>query len=107
MTSNQLPDSSNFFATIFTEKSKAEIAQLYKSAGWKLRKCTFTDFEISQDWASIVIDGNDNILMHGVVADVEERVAKLMTPLQQHAIAYCAEFYDVDENLEATFTFPS
>ena len=102
MAINQLPEGSNFFATIFTEKSKEEISQIYESAGWKVRKSSFTDFEISQDWASIAIAGNQEILMHGTVAEVENKAFKITAPLIHHKISYKVEFYDADDNLELT-----
>ena len=43
MTINQLPEGSNFFATIFTEKSKEEISQMYESEGWKAVSYTHLD----------------------------------------------------------------
>lgn len=99
---NQLPEGSNFFATVFTEKSKSEISQIYKSAGWKVRQSSFNDFEISQDWVSIIIDGDQEVLMHGAVAELENRVFKITAPLVQHKISHRVEFYDADENLEST-----
>ena len=102
MAINQLSDGSNFFATIFTEKSKEKISQVYESEGWKVRKSSFTDFEISQDWASITIAGNQEILMHGIVVEVENRAFKITAPLIHHKISHKVEFYDADDNLELT-----
>lgn len=98
----QLPEGSNFFGTLLTEKSKEEISKLYESEGWKVRKCARTDFEISQDWATIIIDGDTEVLMHGSVADVENKTFKITLPLSRQKISHKIEFYDADENLESS-----
>jgi hypothetical protein len=88
---NDVPDSSNFFASLATELSKEQVARLYERRGWAVRKCTWVDFEIRCPWAELIIDGESPILLHGPVAQVLLNVEAILAPLREAGVSYTAE----------------
>jgi hypothetical protein len=90
---SEIPDSSNFFSSLHTALSREEVANLYGALGWRVRKCSWTDFEIISDSAELVIESESPILMHGPVADLIARAEELVTPLRMAGITFTAECY--------------
>ena len=89
----ELPDSSNFFSSLHTSLSKKQVARLYEALGWRVRKCSWVDYEVVSDWAELVIEAGFPILVHGLVADLPARVEELVTPLRTAGISFAAECY--------------
>ena len=89
----EMTDGSNFYSVLNTALSKAQVATLYSVLGWKIRKCTWVDYEIESDWAALVIEADSPILMHGNVTDPLARVDELVAPLRAANIAFTAECY--------------
>jgi hypothetical protein len=94
-----VPDGSNFFASLATELSKEEIARLYGSCDWAVRRCALVDFEIRCPWAELIIDGQSPILLHGPVAQVLLNVEAILAPLRAAGVSYTAECYGEAEEL--------
>lgn len=92
----ELPDSSNFFSSLQTSFSREQVAGLYGALGWKVRKCTWVDYEIISDWAELIIEADAPILMHGPVADLPARAEELVAPLRAAGISFTAECYGPD-----------
>ena len=88
-----IPDESNFFASLDTTLTRAKVARLYGAVGWHVRKCSWVDYEITSDWAELVIEAESPILMHGVVADLPSRVIELVSPLRAAGVVFTAECY--------------
>ena len=65
----ELPDGSNFFSALHTCLSREQVAGLYGALGWQVRKCSWVDYEITSDWAELVIEAESPILMHGPEPD--------------------------------------
>lgn len=99
---NDSPEEANFFGVLTTSKSKEEIAILYENNGWLMRKCSETDFEISTPTASIVIDGINEILMHGLVAYVDLNINEIVYPLAINKISYKVEIYSAEDEVILT-----
>ena len=87
------PDESNFFSAIDTELSREQVAQLYGASGWRVRKCSWIDYEVISDWAELIIEAESPILMHGPVADLPARAEELVAPLRAAGISFTAECY--------------
>jgi hypothetical protein len=93
------PDESNFFSSLKTGLSRCQVADLYAPLGWRIRKCSWTDYEIEIAWADLVIEAESPILMHGPVADVLVNADRILAPLRAAGVAYSAECYDEARNL--------
>jgi hypothetical protein len=79
----EIPDRSNFFASLAPGLSPARIANLYRNAGWVVRKCEWTAYELRCDWADLVLQGDAApMLLHGAVADFPARADELLAPLK-------------------------
>jgi hypothetical protein len=90
----------NFYSSIDTALSRKEIAELYGAIGWRVRKCSWVDYEVVCDWAELIIESESPILMHGSVADLRNRIDELMAPLRAAHAAYSVECYRADGELE-------
>lgn len=88
-----VPDSSNFFAGLDTRLTRAQVARLYGRLGWRVRMCSWVDYEVASDWAELVIEGESPVLMHGPVADLPDRVEELVAPLRAAGVTFAAECY--------------
>lgn len=73
--------------------SREQVARLYGVLGWKVRKCSWVDYEVISDWAELVIEAEAPILMHGPVADLSTRAEELVAPLRAAGITFTAECY--------------
>jgi hypothetical protein len=94
-----LPDGSNFYSSLYTKLSKEQVAGLYSPLELWSRKCSWFDYEIRGEWAELVIESKDPILMHGPVADVLANADRLLKPLRDAGVKYSAEAYDDEGNL--------
>ncbi|RSZ24205.1 hypothetical protein EJO66_32025 [Variovorax beijingensis] len=92
----ELPDGSNFFATLETELLKEQVAALFAAKGWRSRKCSWVDFEVRNDWAELVIDGTFPILLHGPVANIDQNAEFILQTLRDAGVRYKAESYGDD-----------
>jgi hypothetical protein len=94
------PIRTNFYSSLHTDISRKQIAELYETNGWKVRKCSWVDYEISCAWAELVIEAENPILMHGIVADVATRVEELIAPLRSKGIQFSCECYGPEPDRE-------
>jgi hypothetical protein len=97
---SEIPEGSNFFASLETTKSLEAIAGLYSSAGWEVRMCSWTDFEVTSAIGELIIEGKPP-LVHGPVADPLVNLDAVTKPLRDAAIAFSCECYDEEGNLLA------
>jgi hypothetical protein len=96
----EVPDGSHFFSALDTPLTPAEVAGLYGTLGWRVRKCSRVDYEVISDWAELVIDAASPILMHGPVADLPARAEELVAPLRAAGISFTAECYGPEPDRE-------
>ena len=80
----EVPASSNFFASVKSATSLETVANLYRSAGWDVRKGGWTEFEARSGIGELVIEGNP-ILVHGPVADPVANADAVTKPLRDGA----------------------
>ena len=85
-------------ATLTTSQAKPQakpsIAARFHAAGWSVRKCAWADLELTCAWAELVLDGDAELLLHGPVADVEQRAVEIVALLVTAKVAVQAEWYD-------------
>ena len=70
-----------------------QVSQLYEKRGWSIRKCGRSEYEISSDWAELVLESESPLLLHGPVADLPARADELLEPLRTAGIPFTAEYY--------------
>lgn len=90
----ELPGSDNLYGTLSTRLSKTEVAVLFRRSGWCVRRTSFSDYEVWCDWAELVIEGEEQILIHGGVRSVETRLKEIGAILTDCEGKYSLEAYD-------------
>jgi|SRR6516225_3381180 hypothetical protein len=90
-------DTADFYSSLQTALSREHVAGLYGALGWRVRKCSWTDYEVLGPWAELVIEAEGPILMHGTV--VLARAEEVLAPLREAGISFAAEFYGADGKL--------
>ncbi len=95
-----IPDTSNFFSSLHTSLSREEVAGLYGALGWRIRRCSWTDYEVFGPWCELIIEAEAPILMHGPVADVVTRADELVAPLRAAGVRFTAECYGPEPERE-------
>jgi hypothetical protein len=93
---HDIPDRSNFFASLHTPLSRRRLVGLFARLGWSVRKCSRTDYEIRSPFAELVIEAESPILMHGPVAEVAANVERILAPLREAGVGHTAECHDAD-----------
>jgi hypothetical protein len=99
-----VPNTASFYSSLNTDLSPEQVAGLYGALGWKVRKCSWTDFEIFGLWCELVIEAKSPILMHGAVADVLAHVEELVAPLRKAGVPFSAQCYGPDGELLREFS---
>jgi hypothetical protein len=100
---DDIPDKPNFYSSLYTALSRRDVAELYRSLGWQIRKCSWTDYEISCSFAELLIKAEGPILMHGSVACVLENVETILAPLRTAEVGYSSECYGENGELLQEF----
>src|SRR5262249_5939081 len=85
---------SDFFASLHTAWSKRRIARLFAGPVWTVRKCGWTDYELTSPFAELVIEAESPTLFNGSVLDAEANIDQILMLLRDTKIAQSAECYD-------------
>jgi hypothetical protein len=92
-----VPESSNVYGVIYSNHSKEEIAKKIGKAGWNIRKVSWFDWELINDFSELIIDGDEEILIHGsVFPDHFDTFANKMKEIE---LQFSLELYDEKGNL--------
>ncbi|MBP3961071.1 hypothetical protein J8F10_38105 [Gemmata sp. G18] len=98
-----LPDESNVFGSLHTSRSPEFVARAFARSGWDVRKCSWTDYEITCEFAELVIERSavepEYVLIHGSVADVRANLPRVTEPLAAAGIPYSLECYNAERDL--------
>jgi hypothetical protein len=94
-----IPESSNFFATLYTKRSRQRLSELFKPLNWSVRPCGSTSYELRSPFAELVVEAESPILLHGSVDDIEANIDRIIGPLRIAGVAFIAECYGVDGEL--------
>ena len=97
-----IADTTNFYARVDGALSRREVADLYASAGWSMRKCGWDEFEVRCATGELVIESERPILVHGPVSEIASNVDRVVEPLRSAKLAFSAECYDDDRRLIRT-----
>jgi hypothetical protein len=98
--SRQMPDSSNFYSSLHTRRTRREVGALFEAAGWAVREPDDWDhLEVHCPWAELVIESESPILMHGLVADVAANGDRVLAPLRAGGVGFTAEGYGPENEL--------
>jgi hypothetical protein len=89
-----IPDGSNFFASLHTPLSRRQVAELFAPLRWRARRRGWADYEVICPFAELVIEAESSILLHGPIADVWENAEHVLVTLRDAGVAYTAESYD-------------
>ena len=100
---SELPEGSNFYSALETSLPRERVAELFRSLGFIVRKCSWVDYEIRSDWAELVIEAEGPILMHGPIANIAVNVEKVLARLREAGIEYFGECYDENRELLQEF----
>lgn len=79
--------------------SKGRVAGLFRSAGWHVGKCGWTEYEVRCPWAELVIEGEKEVLIHGHVSGDPERAEHFLGLLRSSGMPFQLEFYDLNGKL--------
>jgi hypothetical protein len=92
------------YSVLDTALSLEQIADLFGSLGWWIRKWSWTGHEMRCPWAELYLDGEGEILMHGPIADPLIHAEELFTPLRSAGVRFWGEFYGPKSELLQEFS---
>jgi len=95
----------DFYATLHSTRSRRQIARLFRPPIWRVRKCTWTDYEIASEFAELTLEAESPALLHGWVTDLEVNTELVLAPLRAGAVAYTAEVSKTGGDLQRKFTW--
>jgi hypothetical protein len=87
-------EASNFYAS-FNNISKTKSKSTFELFGWSSRKASWTDFELTNDWAELI----NEPLLHGSVAFNPDNIKVLDEIFSTLSGQYVYEFYDNQKKL--------
>ncbi|SDS98830.1 hypothetical protein SAMN05216271_3284 [Halopseudomonas sabulinigri] len=86
----------DFYSGLVTDLKKSAVAELFNNKGWTCRKCAWDDYELKNEFSDFVIEGNDEILMNGIINKYDESMSKIIEVLESNYIQYSIEVYGDD-----------
>lgn len=89
----------DIYLTLDTNLSCSKITGLFASAGWSSRMCSWTEHEITSDFAELIIASERPILISGGIDRVPESVDKILSILDAASLNYSYEVYDENDSL--------
>jgi len=90
----ELPERSNFYCVVHTCLQSKRVAQLFVAPVWRVRPCSWSDYEAVSDFAEVVIESSHPVLVHGLVADVSVSGPRVIEPLAAGGLSGTFECYD-------------
>jgi hypothetical protein len=93
-----IPDFTNFYCSVHTQKGPGEIARVFVP-DWRVRNCSWTDYEAQSDFAEVVIESSDPVLVHGPVSNVLVNSLRIIELLAAAGLSGTFECYDESDAL--------
>lgn len=91
-----MPERNNFYSELFLQSTEAVIIK-FQNEDWSVNKCSFTDFEMTNNWSELVLAKTDNnLLLHGAVAYHQDNINMIKNILDSFNCGYNIEFYQDD-----------
>ena len=101
---NIFPDFVNFYS-IIESPSKIEIKNRFYNDSWKIRKESFYDFEIANEWAELNLIGeNSNLILTGMISNPDVNYKVLINFMTEIDAKFTAELYDKNNLLLNKFS---
>ncbi|MEO6253811.1 MAG: hypothetical protein ABIO79_10920 [Ferruginibacter sp.] len=92
-------EKNNFYAS-FSNVDKEYIKKAFEKEGWNLRKASWTDYELSNRWSELILEGeNDSPLLNGAIYFCQENLEILDKIFMSLKGEFQYEFYDENKNL--------
>jgi len=105
-----IPSATNFFCTLYTDRSAEQVAELYRPLGRRIRKSGWREYEVHAPFGYLLIEAYavepGILLARGPVADPLENAAALLEPLRRTGIRHEVECYGEDGELLGEFKYP-
>jgi hypothetical protein len=95
----------DFYATLHLTRSRRQVARLFLPPTWRVRKCSWTDYEITSDFAELTLEAESPALLHGWVIDFEVNAEQVLATLRAGGVAYTAEVYKARGEAQREFTW--
>ncbi|MFI9163391.1 hypothetical protein [Kitasatospora aureofaciens] len=86
----------NVYGFLPSAVSALDIAQAFYAAGWRVRKSSWTEFEVEHTYAELELFPETPVRFGGVV--VPERIDDLLSAFSALGLSYTVELYDQDDN---------
>lgn len=87
-----LPESTNVYGVIYSTLSKNEIANRFGQLDWRVSKSSWFDWEITNDYSELIIEGDEEILIHGAVSPGSFTL--LVNTMKEIGLQFSVELYD-------------
>jgi hypothetical protein len=96
---NALPEIAHISIALHTALSKEHVVDVFRHLGWRVRKCSWVDFEVASGWAELILESDRPMLFHGCVLEALPNAEPILVPLREAGIGYDAELYSEDREL--------
>lgn len=88
-----MPENNNCYAELMLPSTEIVIVK-FQQEGWSVKKCSFTDFEMRNNWSELTLAKTDNeLLLHGAVAFHQDNINIIKNILDSFDCGYNLEFY--------------
>lgn len=89
----------DIYMTLDTRLPSSKINALFSRAGWSSRMCSWTEHEITSDFAELVIASEAPVLISGGIDRAPESVDKIHSILDAANVNYSFDVYDENDCL--------
>ncbi|GAA0189042.1 hypothetical protein GCM10009122_48630 [Fulvivirga kasyanovii] len=97
-----IPEELNMYGTIEGINSKLELVSKFHQLGWSVRKSSWTDYEVENEWTELCIQGENEILLSGILD--EQKFEELGDLLNSFGVKYNFELVDEFQILKRTIS---
>lgn len=85
---------------LFKDVSKGKVKEVLEKNGWSSRNCSWTDYELTNDWSELVLEGDDDEpLLNGAIVFVDKSIEILDKTFKTLGGYFVYEFYDDNKSL--------
>ena len=92
-----IPNGTNVHGIIYSSLSKEEITKKFSTNGWMIWKASWYDWEITNDFADLILEGDKELLIHGPVSP--DYFNTLAEKMKEIGLSFSLELYDENQNL--------
>ena len=89
----------DLYLTLDTRLSGNRINALFSESGWSSRMCAWTEYEITSEFAELVIASESPVLISGGINRDPDSLDRILSILDHAGVAYRFEIYDENDCL--------